>query len=256
VLPDHPDLPWPKINDYLMDITAARDIDQLLHLALTRINKLVSFDHAGILGFNIPRKVVYRETIGGSESCNRAFQDYYHRVMPDVGITVKRFGVTDWQDYHHTEYVTDFSRPYNIRYSAGITNFGQSKFGDLSLSINRSNDLPRFTETELKTLEIVQGHLTNFLAMFSLATQDLPYPDAEDIRSAFPLLTPRESEVTALLCQRYPAEYIASRLMISPLTVNKHIENIFIKMKVNCRKELWVKILGPEANIFNHIPKS
>jgi hypothetical protein len=40
-VPEHPDLPWPKINDYLMDITAACNVDQLLHLALTNIGKLV-----------------------------------------------------------------------------------------------------------------------------------------------------------------------------------------------------------------------
>jgi DNA-binding CsgD family transcriptional regulator len=201
-----------------------------------------------MLAFNVPGQVVYHETIGGSGSCNRAFQEYYHRVMPDVGKTWEEFGVVDWYDYRHTEYVTDFIRPYHIRYSGGVNNFGQSNFGDLSLSINRSNDLPRFSEAELKTLEIVQGHLANFWAMYSQANPYLSYPDAEDIRSTFPLLTLRESEVAALLCRRYPAEQIGSRLSISPLTVNKHIENIFIKMKVNCRKDLWVKILGQVAN--------
>lgn len=249
-MPDYPDLPWPQIHEYLMEIATARNIDQLLHQALTKIGGLIPFDHTGILGFiNIPKKVIFQETIGGSAACTRAFQEYYYQVMPDVGINKAKFGATDWNDFSGTEYVTDFIRPNNIRYSAGISNFGQNGLGDLSISINRSNDLPAFSELELNILEVVQGHLANYLAMLSLANPNRPCPEAADVRVAFPSLTRRESEIAALLCRKYSAEMIGSQLLVSPLTVYKHIENIYGKMNVNNRKKLRAKLLGSDEEI-------
>ena len=248
-MPDYPDLPWSKINDYLMEITTARNIDQLLHEALLNIGNLVPFDHSGLLGFldlpqQMPRQVIYQETLGGSQSCFQAFQKYYHRLMPDVGMTMIKVVVVDWYNYRSTEFVTDFILPYHARYSAVLTNFRQHRHGDLNLTIHRSNDLSPFTAAEIQMLQIVQGHLMNYCEMFSLANPDCQYPDAAEIRTVFPALTRREAEIAALLCRKYTAEMIASRLLISQLTVYKHIENIYAKLKINCRKDLRVKLLG------------
>ncbi|HBE77833.1 MAG TPA: hypothetical protein DDW65_08605 [Firmicutes bacterium] len=52
----------------------------------------------------------------------------------------------------------------------------------------------------------------------------------------------REAEISALLCRNYSANMIEARLMISRLTVYKHLENIYNKMKVNCRRDLRDKV--------------
>jgi DNA-binding NarL/FixJ family response regulator len=57
-------------------------------------------------------------------------------------------------------------------------------------------------------------------------------------------LTPRESEVLALLAQRLSNSEIANRLFISPKTVRRHTENIYNKLSVHDRREAVAKGLG------------
>lgn len=51
-------------------------------------------------------------------------------------------------------------------------------------------------------------------------------------------LSPRETEIAILLCQRLSRQEIADRLFISERTVDTHTQNIFVKANVTNRKEL------------------
>lgn len=58
-------------------------------------------------------------------------------------------------------------------------------------------------------------------------------------------LTPREQQVTALICLGYTSRQIAARLDVSPNTVKTHCSNILRKFnlpdraKLRCALELW-----------------
>lgn len=51
-------------------------------------------------------------------------------------------------------------------------------------------------------------------------------------------LTPREQQVTALVCQNYTTGEIANYLVISHATVKSHVRNILIKFELEDRAEL------------------
>jgi DNA-binding CsgD family transcriptional regulator len=51
------------------------------------------------------------------------------------------------------------------------------------------------------------------------------------------LLTAREHEVLRLVAQRLSSAEIAGALLISPRTVERHLENIFAKLGVASRRE-------------------
>jgi DNA-binding CsgD family transcriptional regulator len=55
-------------------------------------------------------------------------------------------------------------------------------------------------------------------------------------------LTSRETEIALLVCERLKYKEIAEKLFISERTVNKHIENIFIKADATTRAELIQKM--------------
>lgn len=55
------------------------------------------------------------------------------------------------------------------------------------------------------------------------------------------MLSPRETEVAVMLCQRLTAREIADKLFISDRTVDKHRENIYFKASVNSREQLLGK---------------
>lgn len=59
------------------------------------------------------------------------------------------------------------------------------------------------------------------------------------------MLSPRESEVAILLCHRLTRREIADKLFISDRTVEKHTEHIFLKVGVNSRQELLIKLNTP-----------
>ena len=58
------------------------------------------------------------------------------------------------------------------------------------------------------------------------------------------VLSKREAEVAALLCQRLTMAEIATKLFINRRTVEFHIANIYEKLKVRNRRELVLKLIG------------
>lgn len=54
------------------------------------------------------------------------------------------------------------------------------------------------------------------------------------------LLSQRENEVLQLLLKGYPNDLIASTLYISNNTLKKHIQNIYNKLGVHSRSELFL----------------
>ena len=50
-------------------------------------------------------------------------------------------------------------------------------------------------------------------------------------------LSPREIEIAALLTKRFSTAEIADQLFISPKTVSKHLEHIYLKLKTNKRSD-------------------
>jgi DNA-binding NarL/FixJ family response regulator len=51
-------------------------------------------------------------------------------------------------------------------------------------------------------------------------------------------LTPREQQITALICQKYTTGQIAKYLVVSPSTVKSHVSRILVKFEVHSRGEL------------------
>jgi DNA-binding NarL/FixJ family response regulator len=60
-------------------------------------------------------------------------------------------------------------------------------------------------------------------------------------KEAFPKLTEREREVLGLIAQGYDNSAIASRLFLSPKTVNNYVSNIFTKLQVADRAQAIVR---------------
>ena len=58
------------------------------------------------------------------------------------------------------------------------------------------------------------------------------------------VLTKRETEITQLLLEGYSSPQIADILAIRPSTVKVHIRNIYEKLAINSRPELFIKYGG------------
>ena len=67
-------------------------------------------------------------------------------------------------------------------------------------------------------------------------SQIIAMPSYENCKSAG--LTPRESEISLLICQGFSNKEISETLFISETTVKKHVSNIFEKTGIRRREEL------------------
>ena len=82
-----------------------------------------------------------------------------------------------------------------------------------------------------------------YLDMGPVATplaQEAPLDLGDGITSEIEQLSQRENEVLNLLLKGYPNELIASTLFISNNTLKKHIQNIYNKLGVHSRSELFI----------------
>lgn len=242
-----------SINDYLLEVGSATNINDFCFLTLIGIANMIPFDNDGafvikdLTGFSV--KVTFSKSTKWSELYN----NYYCRVMPHVNHS--RTSITNWRDFSNTEYATDFLFPQGIGYSITACHLGANEGFLGGIELYRSRGSSCFTQQEKRILDLLQPHLSNYFNIHTLlATYESQLPDASAIISDFPRLTRREAEIAALICRRYSTDMIASKLLISNLTVYRHISNIFEKLKVFNRDELRMKILN-DYSVGDKIPR-
>ena len=235
---------WQKINDYLLAVGAQRDCDQICQVALTELGRLISFDTAYFVGISPQGRVELCETINVPPKTLNEYLHYYLPIDPCRKLTnpAARTMSTDWNQsqIQNNEFYTDYARPNDVNYSAGLQLHKDN--GQLvgALLLSRSRCSKGFTEEEMYCLETIQPHLNN---MYNLAIRSLP-DQISSLPNDFDNLSPREAEIVALICQGLNTKEISSLLYISPLTVDRHIKNIFKKLQVSSRTKLIAKALG------------
>jgi DNA-binding CsgD family transcriptional regulator len=110
----------------------------------------------------------------------------------------------------------------------------------------RSNPGPRYykfsetTQVTLKTLSEHDGLPEQKLAQDLIAAGLSHYSSTGEFFKKWESLTPREKDVTALICLGYTDREICNRFAIAPGTVRTHITNLFKKFQVNSRHELRI----------------
>lgn len=231
-------LPWPKINDYIVEVGSERTIQGFTQKALQRIYDLVPFDCSSVFYLG-PFKCI--DTYGSDQKFMSNFNSHYSFINPALSVNVTTLRWIDWRQFQHTEFVTDFNNPQGVRYS--LVNFLPGY--PLALSIQRSQKSSKFKDRDYDTLRNVTAHLNNiFSYLQAIRRLSAGQITAAEMVKGSRLLSKREAEVATLLCQRLTAAEIATKLLISRRTVEFHITNIFEKLKVRTRRDLVQRILG------------
>jgi DNA-binding CsgD family transcriptional regulator len=103
---------------------------------------------------------------------------------------------------------------------------------NFSLDVETLHSVQFIAEQSRRTPEEIAGLLID-AALRSRETQ-------EEIWARWQSLTPREQEITALICLNYTSRQAASKLYISPETVKTHVEHILQKFGVSNRHALRI----------------
>ena len=145
-----------------------------------------------------------------------------------AGSPMRRSTLHSRGEYHALAAYADVYRPIGAEHQLAMAFPGGWSDGvprRVCLAVNRSGS--DFSDDDVATASLLRsrlGHALNRLAP--------PGPAA-----ALHLVTHRESAVLRLLAHGFTNQQIASRLAISPRTVDKHLEHAYAKLRVGGRVE-------------------
>jgi DNA-binding CsgD family transcriptional regulator len=241
---------WEAINEFLLSVSEERTIDGLRSRILTGVPSLIGFGGSGCLiriNGDRPRIV---DSIQSERKWIEYFNHYYYRIAtpPGYGGDTYSADATYLKKFNSDEYIHDFLGPQRISSSAGLVLFDERGRPDFTYVFNRSSSERMFDEPELEKLNVVQRHIERQYRLLQKieGLRRLPVMRIE-LAKGSGLLSRRESEVAHLLFRRMKPAEIAADLQISPLTVKKHIANIYGKLNIKDRRQLLEK-LGPEMD--------
>lgn len=239
---------WRRMLDYLAEVGEAEDLDGLCRRMIERIPALIPVDPSAVVFSVKPSGAHYiREALAVSRQGIEAHNNYYWNKSPYNASTPITTHAIDWHDFRDTEFVTDYLFAQDIGYSVGIY-FYPPGSPPSSLLVNRPRRGRQLGEREQAILFHLRPHLHNLYSIHAkLAGLPAAGLYAAELAGDCRMLSKREAEVARLLCQRLSAMEIATRLLISPHTAQRHIANIYEKLKVGNRRQLLLKLLGGEA---------
>jgi DNA-binding CsgD family transcriptional regulator len=108
--------------------------------------------------------------------------------------------------------------------------FARKQASNFNIDVDTLRSLESIAEREQRTPEELANNILNEVLRIHQAQ--------EENWRRWQSLTPREQDVTALVCLNYTTRQVAARLRISPETVKTHVEHILVKFEVADRNAL------------------
>jgi DNA-binding CsgD family transcriptional regulator len=187
--------------------------------------------------------------VGIPAKARRAYLDRYYFMDParKAASSSTPFFSENWRRriMSREEFALDFMRALmHIDMSAGIPLLDPAGMGGICFGFTRTNT-GQPTHRDEEIMLAFRPHLVNFYAIHK-RFESLPKENvyAAELAGDNRLLSKREAEIAGLLCKRLRPAEIATFLLISPRTVERHIEHIYFKMNVKSRQELLTKLLA------------
>ncbi|MCI0584246.1 MAG: LuxR C-terminal-related transcriptional regulator [Chloroflexi bacterium] len=150
--------------------------------------------------------------------------------------TIRMSDVIARSRFHEQPVYREYFAPGAIEYALDL-GLGANRDGYRSVVLLRERDDPDFTERDRAVLELLRPHLRAREARAELAT--LASGTAHDVDHTEPpdhvRLTTREREIVALVGAGKTNAQIAAELWVTPGTVKKHLENVYVKLGVGSR---------------------
>lgn len=166
-----------------------------------------------------------------------------HSIQEPLHISAReKVKVCDWTSRERIDLSRDFYeeyvKPLRLTYCLGFGLADQENCIRCIISLDRKKLMP-YTEDDLRLIRDIRPLLEDcFIDMM------LPEPgpfSMEDFMNDQSALTKREKEIAELLCCGSRPKQVAERLGISVTTVYKHVDNIYKKLGISNRHELFAR---------------
>lgn len=251
-----PAIPWPAIYDLLeREEKPSGNSQDFLARVLRGVGKLIPFDvSCGIMDATLK----YVASYGHSERAVDEFNDYYrYRLdfLPQPISNAYANGSDEallpipWQSFGKTEFVGDFCAP--IRLGQTLLYFLPGRA--LSLTLHRKRGTLSFTDAEKHTLRALNFLINQRLSLYERverAEGARRAPSLGEIRSRFPTLSRRETEVARMTAQGLTAQTIATESKLSRRTIETQLISAYGKLGVRDKKALIARLSAGEGPIW------
>jgi DNA-binding CsgD family transcriptional regulator len=150
--------------------------------------------------------------------------------------TIRMSDIVGRTRYHELPVYREYFKPFAIE-SALDLGLAAGKDWYRSVLLLRERDDPDFSERDRSVMERLRPHFRAREALAALREALVRAPSAAVGRAVppDPPLTTREREVIALVAEGRTNSEIAAELWVTPGTVKKHLENVYLKLGVGSR---------------------
>lgn len=237
---------WSKLNRFLLEAGSLNSVNEMNSWVLSNISSLIPYDNSGIdIILSDKLKPSITVSLNSDKKWEDMFNSYYYSIslFPKFDDNIFYADNRQIENSHKSEYYNDFLVPQKIRYTAGFTLYNMENKPSHTIVLNRSNTGEMFNTEELSLMKAAAHHLSNYFKMLSLSEKFRKIPVMiSELEKGNTILSPRETEIIYLLVKRLKPAEISKELKISLLTVRKHIQNIYEKLNISDRHQLFQKI--------------
>lgn len=239
---------WITINRVLLEIYEIKNVNELAERLLKMIRMLIPYSNGYFLVFDKDEEINRKESsfIGIKESIKEKYLSYFYNVdylkytyeFTKETETYRDTDILDDSIRKKTEFYTDFLRPNNIPFGAGIILMKDEKMLGI-INLFRSSELGDFSDKDMYILDALKFHLANIL--YDIISKKEEKTEVNKVVQVMALnndLSEREVEVIKLINEGKTNAQIAEILLISLSTVKKHVYNIYSKIGVKSRMQL------------------
>lgn len=235
------------LNNIIHKIYSIEQLDDMRNMVLRLLKSLIPYTKATFyLGSPGPKNFLERPVgLGVTDEALQLYLDEYEEDDYTNWIFISAKSMA----YRETDFFTDDTReksryyqgiyaPTNLHYSAQLSLAWQEQFVGI-ISIYRPKDGEDFSDRDIFLLDLLKDHLALRLyqELGRNNKEQVTFSAEEYIREY--QLTAREVEVLQLLFDGLSNDEISERLCISPNTLKKHRVNIYKKMGITNRWELF-----------------
>jgi len=234
---------WMVLNNIIYKIYTTEDFNEMRYELLSQLKILLNYDSADFYmvskeeGRLLGNPVTY--------NCDVNLSKYYEELDKSRNIIVsgktliyRETDILAEETRIDSEYYQNVYKPNNWHYALQIVIARNKKFLGI-LSFYRTIGKENFSYDDIFVLDILKDHLGYRLEQYIKRSDDNTekYTITEAVKKY--QLTKREEMVLRLLMRGQSSEAISEELVITPNTLKKHILNIYRKLGIKNRVQLF-----------------
>ena len=237
---------WLTLNNIIYKIYTTEDFDRMREMLLEHLKMMIDFDSADFYladpekEDNLENPVVY--------TCDENYSDQYEKLDYSKGIlyggrsmVYRETDIISDEKRVETEYYRKMYKPNGWHYSLQMVLGRRKKFLGV-VTFYRTIGKEDFKYNDIFLLDMLKDHLAYRLDWEAEHTgTDAEKISIQEAAKRFDL-TRRETTILQCLLQGMSNEEISHELVISVNTIKKHILNLYRKLGINNRVQMFKMI--------------